>query len=199
MTEAYNGARAAGLLGLAVALLGGCATRAPGPDVQAELAKLREEQQALIAEVRALRSEVRQLAGEQQVTPSEAPGVIPPAPVLRQPARVAGAAIAALLDTYRQALEAEDLALVEDVYGGTMPAEDIRYLEIWFDRTDELRVSMDPRSIEVHDGLADARVSQTMDYRLSRTAERRSVRLDVRMAFEKRGDRWQLIRVQARR
>jgi hypothetical protein len=167
--------------------------------MHAELAELREEQRVLLAEVRALRREVRLLAGDQPVTPSEAPGAIPPAPTLRQPARVAGAAIAALLDAYRQALEAEDLALVEDVYGGAMPAEDLKFLEIWFDRTDELRVSIDPRSIEVHDGLADARVSQTMDYRLSRTAERRSVRLDVRMTFEKRGDEWQLIRVQARR
>jgi hypothetical protein len=38
-----------------------------------------------------------------------------------------------------------------------------------------------------------------MDYRLSRTAQRRRLRLDVRMTFERRGDEWQLIRVEARR
>lgn len=187
------------VLGLVVALLGACAPRAPESDVQAELAKLRREHRALMAEIRALKSEMRRLAGDEVGPPAETPGAIPPAPVLRQPERVASAAIAAVLDAYRQALEAEDLQLVEEVYGGAMPAEDIRYLEIWFDRTDELQVSMDPRSIEVHNGLADARISQTMDYRLSRTSERRTVSLDVRMTFERLGDEWQLIRVEARR
>jgi hypothetical protein len=152
-----------------------------------------------MAEIVALRGEMRRLAGDEAAPPSEAPGAIPPAPVLRQPARVAGAAIAAVLDAYRQAFEAEDLERVEQVYGGVIPAEDLRYLEIWFDRTDGLQVSMEPRSIEVHNGSADAQIRQTMEYRLSRTAQRRTLRLDVRMTFERRGDEWQLIRVQARR
>jgi hypothetical protein len=167
--------------------------------MQAELAKLRQEHRVLMAEIIALRGALRQLAGDEAVPSAEAPGVIPPAPALRQPARVASAAIASVLDAYRQALEAEDLERVEEFYGGAMPAADIRYLEIWFDRTDELQVSMDPRSIEVHNGQADAQISQTMDYKLSRTAEHRTLRLDVRMTFERRGDEWQLIRVQARR
>lgn len=194
-----RGAHVAAVLAVATAVLGACAPKAPESDMQAELAKLREEHRVLMAEIIALRGEMRQLAGDEAVPPTDAPGAVPPAPVLRQPVRVASTAIATVLDAYRQALEAEDLELVEEVYGGAMPAEDIRYLEIWFDRTDELQVSMDPQSIEVHNGLADARISQTMDYKLSRTSEHRTLRLDVRMTFERRGDEWQLIRVQARR
>ena len=47
------------VLALAVALLGACAPRAPESDVQAELAKLRQEHRALMAEIRALKSEMR--------------------------------------------------------------------------------------------------------------------------------------------
>lgn len=190
--------KAAGL-GLAVALLGACAPRAPESNIEEELAKLRREHQVLMAEIVSLRGEMRRLAGDEAAPPSEAPGAIPPAPTLREPARIASAAIAAVLDAYRQAFEAEDLAGVQQVYGGMIPAEDLRYLEIWFDRTDGLRVSMEPRSIEVHNGSADAQISQTLEYRLSRTAQRRRLRLDVRMTFERRGEEWQLIRVQARR
>ncbi|NIN73408.1 MAG: hypothetical protein GTO46_16085 [Gemmatimonadetes bacterium] len=192
-------ARATAVLAFATAVLGACTPKAPEADIQAELARLRQEHQALMAEIVALRGEMRQLATGEAAPPSEMPAVIPPAPTLRQPARVASAAIAAVLDAYRQALEAEDLERVQQVYGGVIPAEDIRYLEIWFDRTDGLQVSMEPQSIEVHNGQADAHISQTMEYRLSRTAQRRRLRLDVRMTFERRGDEWQLIRVQARR
>ncbi|UCC74863.1 MAG: hypothetical protein JSV86_10040 [Gemmatimonadota bacterium] len=189
---------------MTAAFLGACAPMTPEENVREELANLREEHRALMAEIQALRGEMRRLAAGEAgppatLTPDEAPGAIPPAPALESPVRVAGAAIATVLDAYRQALEAEDLRRVEEVYGGAMPAEDLRYLEIWFDRTDQLRVTMDPRAIDVHDGTADALISQTMDYRLRRTSEQRSVRLNVRMTFERRGDEWQLISVQARR
>jgi hypothetical protein len=192
-------ARATAVLAFATAVLGACTPKAPESDIQAELAKLRQEHRALMAEIVALRGEMRQLAAGEAAPPGETPAVIPPAPVIRPPARVAGAAIAAVLDAYRQAFEAEDLEGVEQVYGGVIPAEDLRYLEIWFDRTDGLQVSMEPRSIEVHNGSADAQISQTVEYRLSRTAQRRTLRLDVRMTFERHGDEWRLIRVQARR
>ncbi len=192
-------ARATAVLALATAVLGACTPKAPDSDIQAELTKLRQEHRALMAEIVALRGEMRQLAAGEAAPPSETPSFIPPTPTLRQPERVAGAAIAAILDAYRQAFEAEDLEGVEQVYGGVIPAEDLRYLEIWFDRTDGLQVSMEPQSIEVHNGSADAQISQTVEYRLSRTAQRRTLRLDVRMTFERRGDDWQLIRVQARR
>ncbi|MGD2217848.1 MAG: hypothetical protein PVJ64_13915 [Gemmatimonadales bacterium] len=194
-----RGVRGTAVLAVATAILGACSPKASESDIQAELAQLRREHRALMAEIAALRGEMRQLTGAEVGPPAEAPGVIPPAPALRQPARVASAAITAVLDAYRQALEAEDLERVQQVYGGVIPAEDIRYLEIWFERTDGLQVSMEPQSIEVHNGLADAHISQTMDYRLSRTAQRRRLRLDVRMTFERRGDEWQLIRVEARR
>jgi hypothetical protein len=199
MTPHSSHAARTAILGLALASLAACAPRAPESELREELARLREEHRVIMAEISALKGELRRLAGDEVVIPGKPQDAVPPAPVLEQPVRVASTAIADVLDAYRQALEAEDLRRVEEVYGGAMPPEDVEYLEIWFARTDELQVSMDPRSIEVHDGQADAHVSQTMDYTLRRTAERRTVRLDVRMTFERRGDRWQLIRVQARR
>ncbi len=183
--------------------LNACGAKAPADDVRAELAKLREEHRALLAEIVALKGEVRRLASGAPEAPQlteETPGAIPPAPPRPKPARVASAAIAAMLDAYRQAMEAEDLQRMEhEIYGGALPAEDLRYLEIWFDRTDDMQVSMDPRSIDVHDGRADAFIHQTLTYRLRPTAEQRTIGLDVRMTFERRGDVWHLIRVQARR
>ncbi len=87
----------------------------------------------------------------------------------------------------------------EEVYGGQLPVEDLRYHRIWFDRTDQLKVEMNPRSIDVRDGTADALIRQTMSFRLSRTNEKRRVRLDLRMALERHGDSWRVSHVQPRR
>ncbi len=195
---------------LATAALGGglsgCATRAAPNELPAEIPELREEERALREEIAALRSELGRLTAALEAAVAadaipmphavpEAPADLPSAATAPSPA----AAIAALLDEYRQALQTEDLQLVRAVYGGNPPAEDLRYLEIWFSRTDELQVDIDPRAIDVLDGNARAVVRQTMTYTLSRTQERRTAELTVRMQFERRGDEWLLTRADARR
>ena len=52
------------IVGLLITTLAGCASTKTAADIQAELAKLREEQRVLIEEVTALRAAVRRLAGE---------------------------------------------------------------------------------------------------------------------------------------
>ncbi|UCF19362.1 MAG: hypothetical protein JSU87_15765 [Gemmatimonadota bacterium] len=180
--------------------LSGCAGTRTAADIQAELAQLRAEQLRLIGEVAALRAAVGQLTGA-PVVPDQAPAVgEQPAEALPAVGSGADAEIAAVLDAYRQALEAEDIQRVRDeVYGGILPADDLEYLKIWFDRVDQLQVSMAPRALNVHDGSADAVVRQTMNYRLSRTSERRRVELDLRMAFQRRGTSWHVTDVQPRR
>ncbi len=194
------------LAGLAISL-SACATTGPADRIEAELARLREEHAALEQELAALRTEIQRLSGiETAAAPTQpAPAVVErrmvePQPVERPEDPAAGMQIAAVLDTYRQALESEDMQRVrEEVYGGQLPVEDFRYHRIWFDRTDHLKVELNPRSIDVRDGTADALVRQTMSFRLSRTNEQRRVRLDLRMAFERQGDRWRVSHVQPRR
>ncbi len=191
---------ASALLGLLALALSGCAGTRTAADIEAELAQLRAEQRLLIEEVAALRAAIRELSGEAAV-PDQAPAAGERS-AEAVPAVASGddAEIAAVLDAYRQALEAEDIERVRDeVYGGILPADDLKYLRIWFDRTDQLQVSMNPRALNVHDGTADAVVRQTMNYRLSRTAERRRVQLDLQMDFQRRGTNWHVTNVQPRR
>lgn len=188
---------------LAIATLGGglsgCATRAAPNEFPAKIAELREEIAALRSELGRLTAALEAAVAADAIpmphAVAEAPADLPSAVT----ASSAAAAIAALLDEYRQALQTEDLQLVRAVYGGDPPAEDLRYLKIWFSRTDELQVDIDPRAIDVLDGNARAVVRQTMTYTLSRTQERRTAELTVRMQFERRGDEWLLTRADARR
>jgi hypothetical protein len=181
---------------LAVLALGtsGCATKTvPEPidgDLQAELARLHAEHQALQAEIAALRGELGLSETTVQVAPpTEAPA---PAPTAAE-APLPVAEIDAVLDLYRQAFEAEDMGRIRsEVYGSDLPADDLRYLEIWFERTDGLQIEMDPRNILVHNGTADAVIEQTMTYRLTRTSEQKTVRLTIRMVFERRGSEWRV-------
>ncbi len=196
-SNALRRSGAAILLCATVAAASACGARARGNDIEAELAALRAEQRALAAEVAALRDEMQSLAQADVETP-ETPRPTSSAPAAEQATQDLGAAIAAVLDAYRQALEAEDLQLMARVYGGTLPAEDLRYVEIWFERTDGMRVQLDPRSIEVRNGTADAILEQTVIYRLNRTREQRTVRLEVRISMQRRGDDWHVSRVTAK-
>jgi hypothetical protein len=184
--------------------LGGCASRAAPRDLQEELADLRREERALREEIAALRTDIsrltEQLAAKRtaETAPRRSRPNAPPAPAAASP----GPAIVTVLEAYRQALEDEDLQrLRQEIYRGALPADDLRYLELWFDRTDELQVELEPRVIDVEDGRARAIVRQTVTYRLSRTRELRRTRLDMRMLFEREGGGggWRLVRVDALR
>jgi hypothetical protein len=180
--------------------LGGCAPRAAPCDVDHELAELRRHDRALRDEIAALRQELDRLTDA--LAPETDRNAGPAGPERPAPLRKPGEepALAALLETYRTAVEAEDWTRLRyDVYGGRLPAEDRRYLELWFERTDDLQVELEPRAIETEDGRARAIVRQTMIYRLSRTGERRWVVIDLRMVFQRRDGRWKLVHADPRR
>ncbi len=185
--------------------LGGCAPRATPGTLDAELAELREEERALREEMAALRDEIARLSSALEAT--RVPEIEPPTqrrvtPRPEEPAHRMdpsnGAAIVTVVDSYRRALEAEDLPLLQELYGGELPSADLRYIELWFGRADQLRVDMKPKAIEVLDGNAQAVIDQVITYRLQRTHELRTVTLKVRMYFEQRRGDWRLLHVETR-
>jgi len=184
--------------------LGGCAARAMPNDIKAEIAELREVERDLREEIAALRSDLARLTAAFEAAaaadalpkpqpPTEAPTRLPvavPAP---------SAAIAAVLDDYRLALEREDLQSLRQIYGGELPSDDLDYLKLWFDRTDGLDVSIETPDIDIQNGNALAVVQQTMTYTLAPTQQRRTVSVTVRMEFVRRNGEWQLTSLDPRR
>ncbi len=183
--------------------LGGCSTRATPNGIKAEIAELREVERDLRDEIAALRSDLARLTAAFEA--AAAADVLPrPRSPLEEPARLpaaappASAVIAALLDDYQLALEREDLQSLRQIYGGELPSDDLRYLTLWFDRTDELNVSIASPVIDIENGNALAVIQQTMTYTLAPTQQRRTLNVTVRMEFV-RGDRgWQLAKLDPR-
>jgi hypothetical protein len=103
------------------------------------------------------------------------------------------AAIQALLETYRQSLEAEDMdRLTRDVYRGQIPEADQVFLNQLFTNANELDVVLEVSNLEITGDEAQARVEQKMQYRLARTNEPRDFELSLRMFFEMNDGRWRL-------
>jgi hypothetical protein len=184
---------------------GGCAPRASSDTLDAELARLREEERALRAEMAALRDEISRLSEALEAESPPLDGertpnlpVRPRAEEIPSSPQTTAKSIAALLNAYRMALEAEDFHRLRELYGGELPAEDRRYMEVWFSRADDLQVDMAPQAIEIADGTARAVVNQMITFRQARTRELRKARLRVRMQFEQRGQTWRLVRVEGR-
>jgi hypothetical protein len=172
-------------------------------DIKAEIAELREVERDLREEIAALRSDLARLTAAfeaaaaadalpQPQPPTESPTQLPvavPAP---------SAAIAAVLDDYRLALEQEDLKSLRKIYGGEVPTDDLEYLTLWFDRTDELDVSIADPDIDFQNGNALAVVRQTMTYVLAPTQQRRTMSVTVRMEFVRRNGEWRLTSMEPR-
>ncbi len=107
------------------------------------------------------------------------------------------AAIGALLETYRQAIEAEDLQrLAEDVYRGPIPGENEEFLRMLFSRADGITATVALEGLEVAGDSAHARIDQEMSFRLSTTRQRRSLDLSLEVYFERSGADWRLERFQ---
>ncbi len=175
--------RAPAALAIAASLLavGGCAPRAAPCGADAELAELRRHERALHAEIAALRKQIERL---ERLPPANAAPVPPPG---------GPAAIAALIEAYRAALEAEDWTrLRREIYGGRVPARDRRYLELLFQRTQALRIELEPQALDTEGERARAIVRQKMSYTLARTGERRAAVIDVEMAFRRGEGGWRL-------
>ncbi len=186
-----------------VGALSGCAAVAAGNPTQAELAQLRKEHEELEHEVEMLRAEVRgRLAALESRESTAVPAPQPPQPP-QLPARppLDRATLSALLDAYREALEAEDLSRLESqVYGGDLPSEDARLFGVFFDNAYELEVILEHADIDLVGDGATARltVTQTMSYRLRRTAEPRNVKLGLLMVFQPKDGAWRLRNVSRR-
>lgn len=107
-------------------------------------------------------------------------------------------AIAALIEGYRQALEASDMERLErDIYQATIPrAERTQLYEVWFQRATNLSVTIDVQQLNVGPEEAEVRVKQLMRYRLTRNDEEREYTLQLNMFFVPTEGGWRLARVE---
>jgi hypothetical protein len=106
-------------------------------------------------------------------------------------------AIASLIEGYRQALEASDMARLErDIYQATIPEPDTRLYEPWFQRATDLAVTIEVEATEIGLDAAEVRTRQIMSYRLARTGEQRGWRGELRMFFVRTESGWRLQRVE---
>jgi ketosteroid isomerase-like protein len=139
------------------------------------------------------REEEPAVGEERQTPPAEEPEEQPgaaPAPTPQQ-------AIEQLLQSYRQALEAEDTAwLSQRVFQGSIPAENAYLFNVWFDNAEGLAVALHLEGLEVEDDEAVARVRQVMEFRLAKTSEQRNTATRLRMLFRRGGDGWRLVRLE---
>ncbi|MGD2154433.1 MAG: hypothetical protein PVG79_14280, partial [Gemmatimonadales bacterium] len=107
-------------------------------------------------------------------------------------------AITALIEGYRQALEASDMARLErEIYQAAIPAAERRDLyEVWFQRATNLSVSIEVGNTDIGPSEAEVRTRQKMSYRLARTGEEREATLELRMFFVRTDLGWRLARVE---
>ncbi len=116
----------------------------------------------------------------------EAPVVMPP----RE-------AIAALLEVYRESVEAEDLnRLAQEVYRGPIPRQDEELLDLLFRRGEKYQVTIELENLEIADDAARAKIKQKMRYELARTREDRRYELSLQMFFERKEQGWRLLRLE---
>jgi hypothetical protein len=106
-------------------------------------------------------------------------------------------AIAALLERYRQSLEAADLVgLARDVYRGTVPEADAELYNYWFSNADNISVSIDLLNEDIRDDDARLQVRLSMSYELRRTGDRRRTDQSLEMLFERTAAGWRLLRAE---
>ncbi len=104
-------------------------------------------------------------------------------------------AIAALIEGYRLAIEAEDLSrLSESVYRGAIPTDNREFLELVFQEADGLTVTLETGRLEMAGDSARVRIKQVMRFVLTKTRQRREFDLDVDLLFERAADGWRLRR-----
>jgi hypothetical protein len=123
------------------------------------------------------------------------PAAIDSTPVEEVPAPTPREAIDLLIESYRQAIETKDRdRLSQEVYRGSIPESDADDLDVWFERAENLAVTIEVEDFRVTGDEAQARIRQQMAFRLIRTGERRSTALTLRMYFSRSGDDWRLVR-----
>jgi uncharacterized protein YjdB len=96
------------------------------------------------------------------------------------------------LESYRVALESEDLGRVRQAYPGITAQQEDSWRG-FFGAARDVRVAFRVLDLTVRDGSATARVRATLDYRTNQDASDVS---DFLGTFERRGEAWTLVRVQ---
>ncbi len=110
-------------------------------------------------------------------------------------------AIAELLEAYRQAFEAEDLAAMgDDVYRGEIPKKNAQDLERIFKAADDIQLTLQTKELKFNQGntLVEAKIDQRMRYVLSSTREQRETTIKMDMTFQRAGDGWRLVNLRIR-
>ncbi|UCC47468.1 MAG: protein kinase [Gemmatimonadota bacterium] len=103
-----------------------------------------------------------------------------------------------VLEQYRLALEQEDLEALGRIYGGAVPAQDVRMLQRIFDSAEEIQVEMKADEYQVEGGRAILNVDFPMSYVLERTRRAQRFTLKLRMTLEQAGEGWRLVALEQR-
>ena len=110
-------------------------------------------------------------------------------------------AIAELIEAYRQAFEAEDLAAMgHDVYRGEIPKKNAQDLERIFKAADDIELTLQTKELKFNQGntLVEGKIDQRMRYVLSSTREQRETTIKMDMTFQRAGDGWRLVNLRIR-
>jgi hypothetical protein len=103
-----------------------------------------------------------------------------------------------VLESYRGALETEDVEELSRLYGGEVPSEDLDMLNRIFESTDDLQVNMRTRNTRLEGDLRIDDVDFELRYVLSRTGRSRDFTLKLRFTLEEGPSGWQLVRLDRR-
>jgi len=103
-----------------------------------------------------------------------------------------------VLESYRRALETENLEELGRLYGGEVPAEDLSMLTRIFSATDDLHVAMRTQNTRSEGDRMIIDVDFEMRYVLARTGRSRDFTLKLRMALEEGPSGWQLVQLDRR-
>jgi hypothetical protein len=101
--------------------------------------------------------------------------------------------LVAMVQTYNQAVEAKDEAVLrDDLYRGPIPGDNRRFLRALFTRTEQLSVTYEPRGLEFKEDGAVATIECTLSFRHARTGEQKTTRFRLRLIFEPSENGWRL-------
>jgi predicted Ser/Thr protein kinase len=144
------------------------------------------------------RQEFEMLASDAQQRLNEAAATPEPEPPIEPASLPPEATIRSLIETYRTALEAEDLERLEvEVYRRPIPDEDADKINLWLGAAEELTIAIEfLQDLDVDGDRAEARLSQNMKFLLSSTHERRDVSVRLRLHFQQVDGLWRLERIE---
>lgn len=110
-----------------------------------------------------------------------------------RPARSSNGDPTSVIESYRRAIQGEDLeALSKTVYAGAVPEDDLEILRLIFDRADDLQVDMKVGDVESDGDLTTADVDFPMRYVLAKTQRPQNYTLKLRLTLEESSTGWRV-------